>query len=178
VTTRLTGTAIGVEPGEHVFKFEREDGKVVEQRVLVVEGDKNRKITGDFSALVPKPQPKAGGGGEGAPERRESKPIPVLAYVAGGVAVAALGSFAFFAIRGKGREKDLAGECSPRCTDSDVDPVRRDYLVADISLGVAVVAAAVGVVLALPALGSSAKVQTAKLGEPPWMPRVRRRALP
>lgn len=175
VAVHLTGTALDVEPGEHVFTFEREDGKKIEQRVLVVEGDKNKKVVADYSSLVPKPPPSPVPGREPRPSPPpERKPIPVLSWVAGGVAAAALGSFAFFAISGKGDEHDLAGSCSPRCTDAEVAPVKRDYLVADVSLGVAVVAAAVAVVLALPSLGSSARVEPARAAPPPWLPRVRR----
>lgn len=174
VATRLTGTALDVEPGEHVFTFEREDGKKIEQRVLVVEGDKNKKIVADYSALVPKPPPPSGGAEPRVAPPPERKPIPVGSWIAGGVAAAALGSFAFFAISGKGDEHDLAGSCSPRCTDAEVAPVKRDYLVADVSLGVAVVAAAVAVVLALPSLGSTARVEPVRAAPPPWLPRVRR----
>ena len=48
IADRLTGAAIDVEPGEHVFRFERADGKAIEQKVLVVEGEKNRKVVADF----------------------------------------------------------------------------------------------------------------------------------
>lgn len=163
IASKLTGVAIDVEPGEHVFKFEREDGKSIEQKVLVVEGEKNRKIAADFSTLLPKkevPSPKS------TPPAPESKGISPVVWIAGGVGVLALGSFGFFAVHGKNDEHDLASSCSPHCNDSDVSPVHRDYLVADISLGVAAVAAAVAIYFAIAP------------GEPkpaarPWMPRIR-----
>jgi len=153
VADKLTGGALPVEPGEHVFRFERaSDGKAIEQRVLVVEGEKNKKIVADYQALLPKPEtPPA------TPQPGPEKKVPVLAYVAGGVAVLGLGSFAFFSISGRSEESDAAKRCEPRCTDSDLSPIKRDYLIGDISLGVAIVAAAAAVVLALPALSSSPK---------------------
>lgn len=173
VAEKLTGGSIDVEPGDHTIRFERGDGKVIEQTVLVASGEKNRKVVAEFASLVPKPPPQEGAPAQGpAPERR----VPALAYVSGGVALAALGSFAFFAVHGKSTEDDLAGRCAPSCTADDVRPVQRDYLVADVSLGVAVVAAAVAVVLALPALVAPAKVQTARISDRPWMPRVRMRS--
>lgn len=174
---RLTGSGVDVEPGEHVFRFDRADGKSIEQRVLVVEGDKNRKVVADFGTLVPKPPPTS------APVQT-SRRIPVISYVAGGVALVALGSFTFFALSGKGSEKDLASSCSPNCKDDELSSVKRDYAIADVSLVVGIVAAAVAVVLAWPAISgapqttASVAAKRSSAAPPPWMPRVKVRALP
>jgi hypothetical protein len=151
VAEGLTGAALPIEPGDHSFRFERADGKALDLKVLIVEGEKNRKVTADFQTLVPKQSSPT----QVPPPAPESKRVPVLAFVAGGVALAAAGGFAFFAITGKSKEKDLAGSCAPNCTSADVAPVERSYLVADVSLVVAVIAAGAAIVLALPALGSS-----------------------
>ena len=182
VTDRLTGAAIDVEPGEHVFRFERADGKSIEQKVLVVEGEKNRKVVADFATLVPKPPPPPGGDVVPAPPR-EPKKIPVLAYVAGGIGVVGLGGFGFFALTGKGAEKDLASSCNPNCSNDQLSPVKRDYLFADISLTVGVVALVTAVILAWPALTDGPPSSTtASIARhrvpPPWMPHVAVRALP
>lgn len=173
---RLTGASVDVEPGEHAIKFERGDGKIIEQKILVSEGEKNRKVVADYASLVPKPikddrqKPP--------PPPPEEKKIPLGTYVAGGVAVVALGSFAVFALTGKSTEDDLAGKCSPNCKDDEVSPVHRDYLIADVSLGVAAVATIVAVVLALPALGSSPSANVrANASAAPWFPK-KRSALP
>lgn len=171
VAERLTGGSVEVEPGEHDVKFERADGKVIGQKVLVVEGEKNRKVVADYASLVPK-APKDDHPPAAPIEERK---IPLGTYVAGGVALVALGSFAVFALTGKSKEDDLAGKCAPVCSDDDVRAVNRDYLIADVSLGVAAVAAVVAVVLALPALGSSS-VKTTAQGPAPWFPN--RRMLP
>lgn len=165
LVARLTGAAVEVEPGEHVFKFERDDGKTIEQRVLVGEGEKNKKVVADYAALVPKKvaeePPKE------APKKAE---IPTVTYVAGGIAVAALGSFAVFALTGKSKESDLASSCSPRCTDDEVSGPKTNYLIADVSLGIGIVAAAVAVYFALPALTGRTSVKASRLGPPPWLP--------
>lgn len=177
---RLTGTAVDVEPGEHLFAFERADGKSLEQRVLVAEGDKNRKVIGDFSTLVPKPIAPPPHG-EGVDPPREPKTVPTLAYVAGGVGVLGASSFAFFALTGKSGEKDLASSCGPSCKDDDLSSVKRDYLIADISLVIGVAALAAAVVLAWPALTDSSKTTASinrKRAPAPWMPLVRVRTAP
>jgi len=169
VAERLTGAAIPVEPGEHVLRFERDrDHEVVEQRVLVVEGEKNRKVVADFQALAPQPPPR-----EAPPPPRKVE-IPTLAYVAAGVAVLGLGSFTAFALAGRSEEDDLAKGCAPRCSADDVSSVERAYLVADVSLAVGLVAAAAAVVLALPALTSKSSPALGRNATaPPWLPRTR-----
>jgi hypothetical protein len=164
VAERLTGGSVEVEPGEHTVRFERSDGKVIEQKVLVTEGEKHRKVVAEYASLVPKPP------ADGRPPPVEEKKIPLGSYVAGGVAVVALGSFAIFALTGKSNEDDLAGTCSPNCGTDEVGSVNRSYLVADVSLGVAAVATIVAVVLALPALGSPPSVKTA-IAPAPWLPK-------
>jgi len=180
IADRLTGSAVDVEPGEHVFRFERADGKSIEQKVLVVEGEKNRKVMADFATLVPKPPP-SGDGAPGTPY--EPKKIPVLAYVAAGVGVVGLGGFGFFALTGKGAEKDLASSCNPNCSNDQLSPVKRDYLFADISLAVGVVAVVTAAILAWPALTQGGPSSTTasiaqRSAPPPWMPRIKVRVLP
>lgn len=148
----LTGAAVDVDPGEHVFRFVLPSGESNEQHGVVLEGDKNRKIEADFSAgkvHAAGPGPEAPAAPPSPPEK---KAIPPLAFVFGGVAVVGLGSFAYFAATGKGAEKDLASSCKPNCTSSDVSPVHRDYLIADVSLAVAAVATVAAVWIAWPSL--------------------------
>ena len=162
LTDRLTGAAVDVEPGEHVFHFQRADGKSIDQRVLVVEGDKNRKVLADFATLVknigpptpPPPQPKA--------------QIPIASFALAGVAVVGLGSFTFFALSGKSTEHDLQGSCGPRCSDDEVSPVHTKYAVADVSLLIGVAAAAVAVVLAWPAITGGPAVKSASASSTVW----------
>lgn len=167
IASKLDGSAVDVEPGDHTFVFERaSDGKKLEQKVLVSEGEKDRKITADFQTLLP-PKPTAP-----PPAPVEKKQVPIYAYVAAGVGVAGLLSFTAFSIIGRGKENDLANSCKPNCTDSQVSPVKRDYAIGDISLIVGVIGVAAAVVLALPALTQSSP-PTQALGPAPWMPRVK-----
>jgi hypothetical protein len=178
VAEKLTGAAIPVEPGEHVFKVERaSDGKSIEQRVMVVEGEKNRKVVADFQTLLP---PKSARASETEAQpivvvQEPPRKIPVLAWVAGGVAAFGLGSFAVFSLMGRSSEDDLAKSCAPTCPEDQVSTVRRDYVIADISLGISLVAAAVAVVLALPALTASKPSVRASAMTTPWLPHSRLR---
>jgi hypothetical protein len=57
--------------------------------------------------------------------------------VLGGVGVLGLASFAFFGLSGSSKQSDLdSRNCKPNCPQDDVDTIKRNYLIADISLGV------------------------------------------
>jgi hypothetical protein len=166
ITDKLTGAAV---PGEHVFRFERaSDGKVIEQKVLVVEGERNRKVVADYQTLLPKKPTPEGGGGSAKSESPKS--IPTLAYATGGAAVLGLAGFVIFSLSGKSKEDDLAGKCAPRCTDEDVSPVKTNYLIGDVSLGIGIIAAVVTAVLIIPTLTTSSPAP--KTASAIWLPKV------
>jgi hypothetical protein len=131
---RLDGSAIDLDPGPHRLRLEPARGAVVEQDVLARIGEKNRAI----DAVV------------GAPSAAPTTPadvtrphrLPTTAYVFGGVAAVAFGSFAFFGITGYARLQDMRSSCRPFCAQGDIDALRQKLLVADISLGIGLVAAA------------------------------------
>ncbi|WP_433937320.1 hypothetical protein AB3662_22060 [Sorangium cellulosum] len=66
--------------------------------------------------------------------------IPPLAWAAGGVGVAGLAVFAVAGALSLDAEADLRATCAPRCAADDVSAVRVQHAVADIGLGVGVVA--------------------------------------
>ena len=67
----------------------------------------------------------------------------------GGVAVAGLGSFGYFSLTGKSKQSDLEDSCAPRCSDEDYDNMQRNFVIADVSLGVALIAGGVATWLVL-----------------------------
>jgi hypothetical protein len=139
----LEGRAFDVEPGTHTFRLEAEKGEPVEQKFLVLEGDKARKVR--FVIELPKPAQAAA-----APERPApvpaaapplpppARPIPWTTYVFGAAGAVALGSFAFFGARGVAQRSDL-DTCKGSCAASDVDPVRQKFVAADVSLAIGAV---------------------------------------
>ncbi len=143
IQERLDGKPVLVDSGEHVFKFESKDGAVKEERVLVRAAEKARPIIATFpGAAVPDKDPNKEPGGAGpvigdGREGGEGSIVPPL--VVGGIGVVALGSFAIFGIGGKNDVDDLQ-KCKPSCDEKDVDSARTKLIIADISLGVGVVA--------------------------------------
>ncbi|XXT24056.1 hypothetical protein WME94_21185 [Sorangium sp. So ce429] len=66
--------------------------------------------------------------------------VPPLAWAAGGVGVAGLGVFAVVGALSLDAEAELRATCAPRCPGDDVRAIRVQHVVADIGLGVGVVA--------------------------------------
>lgn len=142
LTESLDGRPIALDPGQHHLKFELASGQVLESDVLVREGEKNRIVSVRAKAEA-KPADQA--------TSRNNEPavaqprLPVGFWVASGVGAAALVSFGAFALAGNGKKSTL-NDCAPNCPSSkheDYDAMQRDYLIADISLGVAAVSAGV-----------------------------------
>ena len=116
----LDGHAVSLDPGSHRFVFEAKGAAPQDVPVVLREAERFRRV----SAVL------AGSAGAEKPLR-----IHPLAFVFGGVGVAATVSFAVFALNGKSTEEDLRS-CET-CTSEDVDVMRTQYLIADVSLIVA-----------------------------------------
>ncbi len=158
----LDGKALLVDPGPHTFRFELAGKPPIEQRVVVKEGEHNRAITADFDGAGNVTDP---GHTASPPDEPRAKPSFVPAYVAGGVALVAVGGFAFFGITGRSDVSNLRDTCGAThsCKQDDVDAAKKKLLVADISLGVAVVAAGVATYFFLSASSKgSAKAEASR----------------
>ena len=67
--------------------------------------------------------------------------------------VLGLSSFAYFGLSGNHKKSELAG-CEPACSRSLRAPIQRDYVVADVSLGVSLISFGVSACLALASQGA------------------------
>jgi hypothetical protein len=134
LVSRLDGLSVPVDPGVRTFRFEHVGSTSIEQKIVIREGQKGRPISVVFDPRpIEKPKPPA------VPRRRFR--VPTGTVVFGGVGLAALGSFAYFGIVGRNEASELGDGCGRdrTCTEAQVSPVRTKLLVADISLGVALV---------------------------------------
>lgn len=150
LASRLDGRPVAVDVGEHVFRFTPQAPlQPAELRVLARTGDRNRSVAVPLAEAPP----------AAAPASSPEAPSLVLPLAFGGVAVAAV---SVFAIVGLGAKSDLnALERDPcaatrTCSPDDVSSVRTRFAVADVALGVGVVAAAVATYL-LVTRGDAAK---------------------
>lgn len=139
IADAVDGRAEPVDPGEHRLRFEGEDGQSSELSFVARQGEKNRTIK--LTLEAPKPaaeEPVAApvNAEPVAPKPVEKGSSKTLGWVFGGLGVVALGSFSYFALKGKSQENDLESRCAPRCAQSEADSLHQKYLIADISLGV------------------------------------------
>jgi len=81
-----------------------------------------------------------------------------------GVGAVAFASFGYFGLSGLSKRSDL-DKCTPHCRQDDIDATRRSFLVADVSLGIGIVAAALGTYLWVSA--PSGKKTTTSVGVAP-----------
>jgi hypothetical protein len=166
-----------LDPGEHTFRFEVPGAAPVETRNVVREGEKNRIVRVTFTPLAPTPSPAPTGdttappsgssstsvpapanlwqpvpAAEQRPRTGSRGPIPVAAYILGGVGLASFAGFGYLALDGTSRLDGMrsgAGSCAPNCKPSDVTSARNEILVGDILGYVGLAATGVAVWLAL-----------------------------
>jgi hypothetical protein len=169
---KLDGRALQVDPGERVFRFEHNEQLVVQtllireaekyRRVPVVFGAPQPPAPGPSAgpspvapapprapvAPAPPPSPVASAPAPPpalpVPPARGWKPMPVATQVLGGVGAAALLTFAALAFSGYSSEQHLREGCgrTQTCNEDDVSSIRTRYLLADIALGVGILAGA------------------------------------
>ncbi len=132
----IDGSSLEVDPGPH--DLIANSGTLSSHlQVMAIESDANRRIeitlqAPKLVAVAPLPAPLP------APRAHRSK---VPAYVLGGVAALGVASFGYFALSGHADMGQL-DQCKPYCEPNDVNRVRTKYLIADVSLGVSLVALA------------------------------------
>jgi len=132
----LDGSALEVDPGPH--ELLAKSGELsAHLQVIAIESDLNRRV----EIVLEEPHPAA-------PEPAAHPPLVqtpprslVPAYVLGGLAVVGAASFSYFALSGHSEMGQLDA-CKPYCNPDDVRSVRTKYVLADISLGVSVLALA------------------------------------
>lgn len=132
---RLEARAVLVDPGEHHFHFERAGSTAVEETVILREGERRRAVVVRFR------EP-----GE-APARAlaPTRGVVTIAIALGSVPLVGSGLFAYFAATAQSDANHLRATCAPGCAPSAVSAVRTKEIVADVSLGVGIAAAAAAV---------------------------------
>jgi hypothetical protein len=146
---KLDGKAVTMDVGPHTFRFESTDPKVggqpVEQKIVIHEGDKNRKVSVTLGGAA---KPPGGGGAQVTTNDGGDRPIPISTFVFGGAAVLGLGIGTVFAISGSSKEGDLDA-CRPNCPRDDVNSVSTSYAIADVLLSAGFVSAIAAVYIFL-----------------------------
>jgi hypothetical protein len=148
---KLTGTAIEVDPGEHVFAFEHA-GQHVEKRLIVHQGEKNRREPVGFGAagaVLPTETPEERtpentGGGLGSQK--------VIAIGAGAAGVVGVVVGSVLGLVANSRWEQAKNECGAGCAPgtparADASSAHTMAALADVSFAVGAVGLATGAVL-------------------------------
>lgn len=169
VTEKLDGKAVSLDPGEHVVRFEMAGADSIELKVLIRQGEKNRRLSVSFKKvfhptppaqplIAPPPTPtvltapEPDAAPKSAPRRGG---VPVWAWVSGGAGVVALGVSAGFGASALGAQSKLVTACGgdpalcPKHTEAETRPLadQRD-LNRNVFLGLAA-AGVVGISVAV-----------------------------
>ncbi len=140
---RSDGRAVPIDPGPHTFKFEAPDHEPDTVELVILEGQKNRLVSGK---LIAKNRAKK--------IVAELPPAPrsrTTGIAAGGFAIVSLGFGVGFAVSGVSDMKGLESGCGATvsCRQEDVDDARTKLIVGDVLLGVGLIAAAASAYLLL-----------------------------
>jgi hypothetical protein len=118
----IDGLPMEIDAGMHMIRLESPSVPPLEQRIVIREGEQIRRV----DMVLPRPLP---------PKR----PIPWPTFALAGAGVAATATFGYFAVAGNSARSDLS-YCMGFCTLSSVNAVSEKFVVANVSLGVAIAA--------------------------------------
>jgi hypothetical protein len=174
---KLSGTAVPIDAGEHVLRFQHGDDPPIEEKVIVREGEKNRLVEVHLQPIVallpvapvPVVQPPM------IREEPRSTGAPILAYSLLGAGAVALGLGTYFEITQVNDFAYLMNTCSPKvlCTQAQVDVIANNRIYGGVFLATGIAAASVGAILLVtqrhvatpgPARGASVDVMPTRGG--------------
>jgi hypothetical protein len=125
--------AVLVNPGAHVVRVEVPSFDPYVEKVIMAEGHRMRLVSVKFATPKPAAPPPSTEAPIPAEPRR---PVPIATYPLLGVGIVGLAGFGVFDGLGRAKQTDLENSCKPHCSDSNLRPMKTDYLIGDIGLGV------------------------------------------
>ncbi len=154
----LGSRATRLDPGKHTLSVRTADGEVIDRELTLQEGEHERSFVVTFGAPVEPPHSPAMLSHGAA--TNDARPVPPVVWIVGGVGAVGMVSFATFGILGVSARS--SAHCDVGCPSSDKSDVDTKLLVADVSLGIGLVA--LGVAAALYVMRPNAAASTAFLG--------------
>jgi hypothetical protein len=126
-----------VEPGVHVFRFERAGYAPAEVRAVIHTGERDHLVEAVLAAAAKEHTRKA----------PSHVPSHVPSYVLGGVGAVALVVAGALTLKGHLDRENLRSSCAPYCSPEQVRPIRTMWIAAGVLAGAG--AAAVGAAIVL-----------------------------
>jgi hypothetical protein len=131
--TKLDGTSTSMNPGPHQFHFEAADGTLLDQQVVVREGEKNQTVAVVLGAPPPAAVKVSPPGVETpiAPATTSST-WKTAGWILGGVGVAGLGVGTIFGIIATGDKSSAHCDSNNVCDPGTVSGIKSAALISDI----------------------------------------------
>jgi hypothetical protein len=114
LAARLDGAAISVDPGEHTFTFQAAGQPVLQRKLVIIEGQKDRRELIQIGPEAVAPQATSLRSPESTPAAPRDEGLGtqrILAIVAGGVGVAGIGLGTAFGILAISRKSSAQSVC-------------------------------------------------------------------
>jgi hypothetical protein len=125
LTDKLDGSSIAVDSGVHLFRFASAGHGVVEQQLVIHDGEKSRLVTVSFPSA--KDTVSA------------ARPIPAGTWVFGSLGVVGIGGFIGLFVSTDSDIHHLQSTCAPSCTPAELGNIRTQIGLTYAALGVGVV---------------------------------------
>ena len=179
IAERLDGRALVVDPGSRTLRFAIAGAPEVTRTLLLREGEKGRVVDVVLGVMGREGGGTGAGGAAdagGAARAGSGFSVPVSGWILGGLSLAGFGALAGFGLSAKSAVDDMRAGCAPACSPERVDVARRDMILANVGLGVGVLALGAAAIVitvhnrAEPAPSAAAR---AARGEPPWLQEVK-----
>lgn len=142
VKERLDGAPIALDPGAHTLRVEGPNGATFDRDVVLLEGEKLRRIELTLPRSAPNAPPV-----DAKPLPGDTTSTPVLPWLFTGVAVVSATGFVWLGTSAKNDLDRLRATCAPNCPSSELDAAKTKATLADVSLGVSVVSLALAAYL-------------------------------
>ncbi|HVY25061.1 MAG TPA: hypothetical protein VHB79_00865 [Polyangiaceae bacterium] len=135
-----------VNPGPHLVAA-RTARTVAEEQLRVAAGDR-QTLELVFSPIgAPEPSTEAHRAEQPPPRPPAvARRVPLAAWIAGGVSLAGFAAGSVLGVNTISQRNELRDSCAPHCSSDDVNGVRREAVLANVSFGVGLSAAAVAVI--------------------------------
>ncbi|MBX3191872.1 MAG: hypothetical protein KF819_33080 [Labilithrix sp.] len=149
VAQAIEARALPIDPGEHVVRFERADGRSVSDKVLLRQGEKNRIIEISFQSKAPAPATTPGpvvAAPPATPAERSSFHVPTLGWIGLGVFAVGGVTTVAFAAAANSAESDLRERCAPTCPPSEKGPIDTKIALANVGMFVGIAGLGLAVV--------------------------------
>jgi hypothetical protein len=155
VTEHLGGLPVPIDPGRHKMRYEKADGVVVEEEILVGEGTKNRPVSVVFPGLA---KPAAGvvaATPEALPPKGASTTNTVVGSVIAVLGAGGLGTALYLDLSTTSNvhsQQNTCGQTKEKCPSSDVsaDNLGYDGAVIAVSAGIVALGVATYIFIAHP----------------------------